>query len=160
MNRLIVLYRECHGWRAGEAGNAFVRLGHQVYKANLEEILKLGPYEIVAVDLDRGEWLTLWARGDSDVSYPMNTQTKRGCRASACFRSPWAQRFKRHCPTAYREALRRVGEPVVIYETDETGERQWAVALEDDFWMDGFPTKEEAEALVSEMGWEILGENT
>ena len=88
-----------------------------------------------------------------------STQNGQASGVASCSRSPWARRFKRQCPTAYKEALRRVGEPVVIYETDETGERQWVVALEDDFWMDGFPTKEEAEKLVSEMGWKYLDEN-
>lgn len=73
--------------------------------------------------------------------------------------SLWARRFKQECPTGYAEAIRRAGEPVEIYETDETGEVQWAVTLKDGFWMDAFPTKEEAERLVDEMGWPIIGAN-
>lgn len=71
--------------------------------------------------------------------------------------SLWAKRFRADCPTGYSEAILRAGEPVDIYESDETGELQWVVALEDGFWMDAFPTKEEAERLVEEMGWPIIG---
>ncbi len=46
-----------------------------------------------------------------------------------------------------------------IYETDETGDVQWAITLEDGFWMDALPTKEEAESLVADMGWPIIGAN-
>jgi hypothetical protein len=71
----------------------------------------------------------------------------------------WAIRFFEKCPTGYKEAIRRAGEPVEIYETDETGEVQWAITLEDGFWMDALPTKEEAESLVAKMGWPIIGAN-
>ncbi len=74
-------------------------------------------------------------------------------------RSLWARRFLLDCPTGYDEAIRRAGEPVDIYESDETGELQWVVALEDGFWMDSFPTQAEAENLVKEMGWPIIGSN-
>jgi hypothetical protein len=67
--------------------------------------------------------------------------------------SLWAQRFKANCPTDYSEAILRAGEPVDIYESDETGELQWVVSLEDGFWMDAFTSREEAENLVAEMGW-------
>jgi hypothetical protein len=70
--------------------------------------------------------------------------------------SPWAIRFRSNCPTAYEEAIRRAGEPVSIYKTDETGTVQWAVALEDGFWMDAFNTKKEALKLVSEMKWPLI----
>lgn len=73
--------------------------------------------------------------------------------------SLWAQRFKADCPTGYSEAIRRAGEPVDIYESDETGELQWVVTLEDGFWMDAFTSREDAENLVAEMGWEIIGAN-
>jgi hypothetical protein len=48
---------------------------------------------------------------------------------------------------------------VDIYESDETGESQWVVALEDGFWMDAFTSREEAENLVAEMGWPIIGDS-
>lgn len=73
--------------------------------------------------------------------------------------SLWARHFKEKCPTGYAEAIRRAGELVKIYETDETGEGQWAITLEDGFWMDAYPTKEEAAQLVDEMGWPIIGAN-
>lgn len=71
--------------------------------------------------------------------------------------SLWAKRFRANCPTSYSEAILRAGEPVDIYESDETGELQWVVALEDGFWMDAFTSREEAERLVEEMGWPIIG---
>ena len=64
-----------------------------------------------------------------------------------------------YSPTSYHEAIRRAGEPVEIYESDETGELLWAVALEDGFWMDSFPSKVDAENLVAEMKWPIIGAN-
>jgi hypothetical protein len=73
--------------------------------------------------------------------------------------SSWAIRLLNECPTVYKEAIRRAGEPVEIYETDETGDVQWAITLEDGFWMDALPTKEEAESLVADMGWPIIGAN-
>lgn len=72
--------------------------------------------------------------------------------------SAWAIRFLKDCPTGYNDAIRRSGEPVEIHQSDETGEMLWAVSLEDGFWMDAFPTKEEAESLVAEMGWPIIGD--
>ena len=80
-----------------------------------------------------GEWIWKCDMYDCRHALPRESSSEN----DACSRSPWARRFKRHCPTAYKEALRRAGEPVVVYETDETGERQWVVALEDDF-LDGW----------------------
>lgn len=70
----------------------------------------------------------------------------------------WVERFGREAKTALPEALRRAGEPVEIFHTDETGEWQWVVSLEDGFWMDAFETQEEAESFVTAMGWPMIGE--
>jgi hypothetical protein len=52
--------------------------------------------------------------------------------------------------------MRRDGEPVSIIHTNETGEWQWAVSFEDEFWMDAFPTEQEARDFVKGMGWPLL----
>jgi len=63
----------------------------------------------------------------------------------------WIKRLKES--NYLDEALRRAGEPVTIYKTDETGEVLWAVSLADGFWMDAFNTKDEAEEFVEKIGW-------
>ena len=73
--------------------------------------------------------------------------------------SLWAKRFLQECPSSYKEAIRRAGEPVGIYKTDENGKVQWAVSLEDGFWLDAFKTRKQAKALVAKMGWPLIGAN-
>ena len=54
------------------------------------------------------------------------------------------------------EAFKRAGEPVMIFPSDETGELQWVVSLEDSFWMDAFPTEAEAREFVEVIGWPVI----
>lgn len=89
----------------------------------------------------------------------METSTATPVDLNRFVSSLWARRFKEECPTGYAEAIRRAGEPVEIYETDEAGEVQWAITLHDGFWMDAYPTEEESARLVEEMGWPIIGAN-
>lgn len=72
-------------------------------------------------------------------------------------RTDWAKRFRKEAsPSLYKEALSRAGQPVQVFFSNETGEDLWAVSLEDSFWMDAFPTEQEALQLVEEMGWPKL----
>jgi hypothetical protein len=49
----------------------------------------------------------------------------------------------------------RDGQPVNISHNNETGEWQWAITCDDAWWMDAFPTKDEAVAHCNAMGWLI-----
>ncbi len=75
--------------------------------------------------------------------------------------TPWARRFKKECPTQYKEAIEYASNPDSIYDiiyTDEMGAWEYAIVCYDSahgFWMDTFPTKEEAEALMDEMNWKF-----
>ena len=74
--------------------------------------------------------------------------------------SPWAREFKAASPGFYSQALDYAQRPqlrVHVHQTDETGELQWAIAVDEDqeFWMDAKPTKKDAVALCRHMGWRV-----
>lgn len=72
----------------------------------------------------------------------------------------WFERLKQDADTYTRsEALKRAGEPCHIYQSDALGDPLWVVALLDDFWMDAFHTREEAEEFVCAMGWPLESTN-
>lgn len=77
--------------------------------------------------------------------------------------SDWGKRFRLICPSAWEQALKLASQPKVgvdVYLSDETGECQWVVEALDDpgFWLDAFPTQEEALELCKVMGWQVLDE--
>jgi hypothetical protein len=74
-------------------------------------------------------------------------------------RAKWEERLKPGSPTVYAEAMKRAGQPVEIRLSRDLGDPLWAVATEDDFWMDAFPTEAEARAFVSAMEWPLIGED-
>ena len=48
------------------------KLSHQVYMGNLVTCYtEFNPYEICVVGLHNGEWQTLWASSQKEVSYPI-----------------------------------------------------------------------------------------
>ena len=67
-----VFYNEGRGLKSCPGSLGFVRLPHQIYKKDLEELLELieGIQEIVVVHLNYGSWRTLWADSPKNVSYP------------------------------------------------------------------------------------------
>lgn len=80
----------------------------------------------------------------------------------------WARMFKRIQPgRVYEEAIRRATSPnfavKIVYST-ETGDPVWAVeaVAEEDkaddggFWMEAFPTKEEALGFCDKMKWRVV----
>lgn len=67
----ILMYRANHGWKVPDGGLSFARLAHQVYREDIEnEILPHGCREIVAVDLQSAEWVTIYCIDESECSYP------------------------------------------------------------------------------------------
>lgn len=50
---------------------------------------------------------------------------------------------------------KRDGQPVNVSHNNETGERQWAITCDDAWWMDAFPTRDEAVDHCNAMGWPI-----
>ncbi len=75
--------------------------------------------------------------------------------------SDWATRFRADAPVSYRQGLDFAMSPtlrVFLKHTDENGEPQWAICVEEmpDFWMDAFEVKAEAIALCKAMGWKIV----
>ena len=73
-------------------------------------------------------------------------------------KAKWEERLKPGSLSVYSEAMKRAGQPVEIRLSRDLGDPLWAVATEDDFWMDAFPTEVEARAFVSAMGWPLIGE--
>jgi len=71
-------------------------------------------------------------------------------------REQWIDRIRIDSPHLLGEMMQRDGQPVSIIHTNETGEWQWAVSCEDEFWMDAFPTEQEARNFVEAMGWPLL----
>ena len=74
-------------------------------------------------------------------------------------KAKWEERLKPESPSVYAEAMKLAGQPVEIRLSRDLGDPLWAVATEDDFWMDAFPTEGEARAFVSAMGWPLVGED-
>jgi|GEM_PF-1327055 hypothetical protein len=74
-------------------------------------------------------------------------------------RAKWEERLKPESPSVYAEAMKRAGQPVEIRLSRDLGDPLWAVATEDNFWMDAFPTEGEARAFVRAMGWALVGED-
>jgi hypothetical protein len=72
-------------------------------------------------------------------------------------RAKWEERLKA-LPSVYEEAMKRAGQPVEIRLSRDLGDPLWAVATEDDFWMDAFPTEVEARDFVKAMGWPLIGD--
>lgn len=71
----------------------------------------------------------------------------------------WIERIVESEPSAVSGAVKRAGQPVVIYKQNELFyDKPWAVATEDDYWMDCFDTRAEAESFVAEMGWPLIEE--
>lgn len=65
---LVALYERIPaGWRA--LGNGFAKLPHQTYWNDLSRAQQ-GATEVVAVCLGTGQWRTVWAATDDDVTYP------------------------------------------------------------------------------------------
>lgn len=73
---VIILFRKNHGLRAVREGTlSFVKLTGQIYKSYVDELIeKEDPYEIVAVDLDNGVWLTIYAKSEREVLYKNPTK--------------------------------------------------------------------------------------
>lgn len=82
--------------------------------------------------------------------------------------SNWAQRFKRTCPTGYKEAIQlaerlRSGEiqEVMIYPNNENGTWVWSIVpsgenvsrFDQEFWLDAKEFQKDAIAICCEMGW-------
>jgi hypothetical protein len=84
----------------------------------------------------------------------------------------WAKDFKATCPSSYARALEYAAEPglpvtialrtdVALSQADDSSKEPqcWAVIVDeprtddDDFWLGGYPTREEAVALCQEMQW-------
>ena len=77
-------------------------------------------------------------------------------------KTAWAKRFKKEDSMSYERAIELVSVPdlvVDIYQTDETGEKVWAIVPEDDpeFWLDAFKRKQNAVSLCKKMNWRIMG---
>lgn len=76
----------------------------------------------------------------------------------------WAKKFKRECPSAYDDAMDYASQPevkVFIIKNNELDEKVLMYSIEipmTHFWMDSFPTREEAVKLCEKMGWEIINE--
>ena len=73
----------------------------------------------------------------------------------------WAQSFRIDAPVSYREGLDFAMEPglrVFLRRTEENGEPQWAICVEErpEFWMDAVATRAEAVAVCKTMGWKIV----
>ncbi len=74
-------------------------------------------------------------------------------------KAKWEARLKAESPSVCAEAMKRAGQPVEIRLSRDLGDPLWAVATEDDFWMDAFPTEVEARDFVKAMGWPLIGED-
>jgi hypothetical protein len=75
--------------------------------------------------------------------------------------TPWAKAFAADSPVSYKQALAYALQPglrVFLSHTDENGEMQWAICVEEDplFWMDAFDTRAEAVALCKTMKWKMV----
>lgn len=73
----------------------------------------------------------------------------------------WARKFALDFPWFYDQAIRIVSSPdfaVRVECSTETGERLWAVIATntDNFWMESFPTREEAIDFCNEMNWKVV----
>lgn len=66
---LVALYRKNHGWRT-PADLPFTRIKNQWDPADFAEVIDRRPYEIVLVSLETGQWLTVWAYREDQVSHP------------------------------------------------------------------------------------------
>ena len=98
----------------------------------------------------------------------MNATSHRVTRAShaaptpaALEATPWAQAFLIDAPISYKRAIEFAQQPglrVFIRPTDENGERQWTIYVEEepDFWMDAFDTRTQAVALCKTMKWKMV----
>jgi hypothetical protein len=66
---LFVLFRGQHGWKSGPGSLEYLKLPGQIYVTDLQPLIdQYGTREIVAVDLKSGEWKTIWASTDAEVS--------------------------------------------------------------------------------------------
>ena len=75
--------------------------------------------------------------------------------------SDWARRFRADAPVSYREGLEFAMNPglrVFLRHTEESGEPQWVICVEErpGFWMDAVDTRAEAIALCKVMGWKVV----
>ncbi len=75
--------------------------------------------------------------------------------------SDWARRFHVDAPVSYREGIEfamEAGLRVFLKHTEENGEPQWAICVEErpEFWMDAVATRAEAVALCKAMAWKLV----
>ena len=75
--------------------------------------------------------------------------------------SDWARSFRTDAPVSYREGIEfamEVDLRVFLKHTEENGEPQWAICVEErpEFWMDALETRAEAVALCKAMGWKLV----
>jgi hypothetical protein len=98
-----------------------------------------------------------------DMSMPKKYRTREELEATEWAKGVRSSRIM--SPWLYEMAINYAMRPsfcVSIYHTTETGEDKWAISAvidnreDTDFWMDAKDTREEAEALCHEMGWEIV----
>lgn len=73
----------------------------------------------------------------------------------------WARKFALEAHWFYGQAIRIVSSPdfaVRVEYSTETGEHLWAVIAinTDSFWMDAFPTREEAVDFCNKMNWKVI----
>lgn len=72
----------------------------------------------------------------------------------------WAKRFKEDSPVSYAKGIAlalQADFEVGLHFNEEAEDWQWCVVT-DGFWMDAFPTRDQALALCKEMGWKIAFE--
>ena len=67
---ILVMYRGNHGWKAASGRLQFARLPGQIYTKEVDKIIEFGVREIVAVDLKSGQWQTIWASAEKEISHP------------------------------------------------------------------------------------------
>ena len=71
----------------------------------------------------------------------------------------WARDYRRDDPDSYGEARRLVSKQYVeveILEVDDDISHCFAIVADVDFWLDSFPTREQAEAQCAKMQWTVV----
>jgi hypothetical protein len=75
-------------------------------------------------------------------------------------KTDWAKRFKADSPVSYAKGIALALQSdleVGLHFNEEAEDWQWCVVT-DGFWMDAFPTRNQALTLCKEMGWKIAFE--
>lgn len=69
----LLLYRKNSGWTTcSEEICSSPCLSHQVYMKKIDRIVALNPYEIVAVNLETAQWVTIWAENEREATHPIS----------------------------------------------------------------------------------------